>query len=462
MKNLILRYIILIIYSILISIQSYAQIITTVVGNATLATGYSGDGGQATSAQLNYPQGIAFDSFNNMYIADYGNNVIRKVTTGNIISTFAGNYTLGIGYSGDGGQATSAQLDSPTGITFDASGNMYIVVGKVIRKVTTGGIISTVAGNNSLIVGYSGDGGIATSAQLYSPNDIAFDASGNMYISDFGNNVIRKVDAITNIISTVVGNYALGTGYSGDGGLATSAQLYHPEGIAFDASGNMYIADQYNQVIRKVTTGGIISTVAGNYSLGSGYSGDGAIATSAQLSSPHDIAFDSNDNMYIVDNSNSVIRRVDAITGIITTIAGNYILGATYKGDGGLATAAALKYPSFIAFDSFNNMFIADYGNNVIRKVSASVITTKIQPATTIENELIIYPNPNNGNFELRTNNYELGLIQIRNSLGELIYSNQPIQKSILINLSQLNNGAYFVSSNGTNEPIYQKIIVNK
>ena len=343
---------------------STGGVISTVAGNGT--GGYSGDGAAAASAKLNGPSGVVVDGSGNIYIADGGNNVIRKVSTSGDISTVAGNGTLG--YSGDGGAATSAQFIT-IDVAVDGSGNIYIVDNNnnVIRKVSTSGVISTVAGNGT--GGYSGDGAAATSAKLQYPTGVAVDGSGNIYIADFNNNRIRKVST-SGVISTVAGN---GTaGYSGDGGAATSAQLFQPFGVAVDGSGNIYIAEQGNNVIRKVSTSGIISTVAGNGT--AGYSGDGAAATSAQLNIPHGVAVDGSGNIYIVDLNNQVIRKVNT-SGTISTVAGNGSPG--YSGDGGAATSAQLNVPFGVAVDGSGNIYIADKNNFVLRKVNTSgVIST--------------------------------------------------------------------------------------
>jgi len=278
------------------------------------------------------------------------------MTAGNIY-TVAGNHALGHGYSGDGGAATSAKLYFPIGITVDSSSNLYIAdtINNVVRKVDTIGNISTVAGNHGLGAGYSGDGGAATSAQLRYPAGVAADSSGNVYIAEKNNNVIRKVDATTGNISTVAGNQGLGQGYSGDGAVATSAQLRFPMDVAVDSSGSLVVADTANNVVRIVPhssgtyfgivmTAGNIYTVAGNNALGQGYSGDGAAAINAQLKQPNAVSIDSTGQIYISDRGNMVIRKVD-LTGNISTVAGNNGLGAGFSGDGAAATSAQINNP---------------------------------------------------------------------------------------------------------------------
>ncbi|WP_247233359.1 MopE-related protein, partial [Telluribacter sp. SYSU D00476] len=339
--------------------------ISTVAGNGTAR--YSGDGGLATSASLWSPIGVAVDAAGNLYIADLNNYRIRRVSASDgTISTVAGNGT--VGYGGDGGLATSASFRDLSGVAVDAIGNIYIadILNHRIRRVSASdGTISTVAGTGTQ--GYSGDGGLATSASLWSPRNVAVDAAGNLYIADQSNQRIRRVSASDGTISTVAGN---GTAsYGGDGGLATSASLYYPSDVAVDAIGNIYIADQSNQRIRRVSASdGTISTVAGNGTYG--YSGDGGPATSASLATPRYIAVDAAGNLYIADLNNYRIRRVSASDGTISTVAGNGTAG--YGGDGGLATSATLGNPGGVAVDAAGNLYIADQSNQRIRRVSAS------------------------------------------------------------------------------------------
>jgi trimeric autotransporter adhesin len=333
--------------------------INTIVGNGT--AGYSGDGGPAGNAELNNPSGIAVDAAGNLYIADPANNRVREVMAGaGIISTIAGNGTAG--YSGDGGPATSAELQSPVGVAVDSAGNLYIADqgNNVIRKVATNGTITTVAGNNA--EGYSGDNGQATNATLYAPAGVALDSADNLYIADAGNNRIRLVNT-TGTITTFAGN---GTaGYSGDNGPAAAATLNKPSALVEDAKNNLYLADTGNSVIRLVNTTGTITTIAGNGT--AGYSGDNGQATNATLNAPYGLQVDSSGNLYIADTKNNVIRLVNA-AGNITTIAGNGAPG--FSGDGGPATDAILNSPIGIVFGSQGSLDVSDEGNGRVRELN--------------------------------------------------------------------------------------------
>lgn len=330
--------------------------IFTIAGSGN--PGYSGDGGQATAAELYGPSGVALDANGNIYIADGSNERIRKMNlaTG-IITTFAGIGTMG--FSGDGGPAINAEFNTPSSITFDDSGNVYFSdqANFRIRKINNLGIITTIAGSG--IAGKAGDGGPATDAEL-SPlvNQIALDNKGNIYIAGY-RPVVRMVNT-SGIITTFAGN---GTkGYSGDGGPATSAELYQCRGVAADKAGNVYIADVRACVVRKVNTSGIITTFAGNGT--SGYSGDGGAATDAELQGPVGLVFDNKGNLYIDDIL--YIREVNT-NGIISTVAGNGVVG--YSGDGEPATNADIAPSPGIAVDTTGNIYMADYTVERVREV---------------------------------------------------------------------------------------------
>ena len=352
------------------------NIIITYAG--TGVAGYSGDGGAATSAQLNAPTGIFVDTHGNLYIADQQR--IRMVNSVGIITTFAGTGT--IGNSGDGGAATSAQFNNPSGMSADISGgNIYIADrdNSKIRMVNSAGIITTFAGTG--VAGSSGDGGAATSAQLHGPTGVTVDNNGNLYIVDPNNRKIRMVTS-TGIMTTFAGTGVAGS--SGDGGKATSAQLNGPSGVGTDSSGNVYIVDNGNNKIRMVTSTGIITTFAGTGTLG--YSGDGGSATSAELCEPQCVATDVSGNVYISDYGNNDIRLVTS-TGIITTFAGGNGMtysGAGNSGDGGVATSAKLFNPLGVAVDIHGNVYISDHVNNKIRMVFQPQPTTQVVYVTNI------------------------------------------------------------------------------
>jgi hypothetical protein len=332
------------------------NIITTVAGNGN--DGSSGDGGAATNAAF-YAGGVAVDGSGNLFIADSVNDRVRKVAANGMITTVAGNGTSGHG--GDGGPATNASLFNPSALAVDALGNLFIAdsANQCIRQVGTNGLITTVAGNGS--EGYGGDGGPATNASLSYPGGVAVDALGNLFIADENNNRIRQVGT-NGLMATVAGN---GTnGYFGDGGPATNASLANPAGVAVDLPGNLFIADGGNKRIRKLGTNGFITTVAGSGA--AGYYGDGGPATNAFMESPTAAAVDPMGRLLIADAENHRIRVVDA-AGIITTLAGNG--GYGFAGDGGPPAGASLSDVYGAAADASGNVFIADTGNHRVREV---------------------------------------------------------------------------------------------
>jgi uncharacterized repeat protein (TIGR01451 family) len=339
---------------------------------ATLVGGAVNDGGLGLFGLLDQPSGVVRDNAGNTYVADTINNRVRKVAADGTIATFAG--TGVTGFFGDGSGATGAQLNAPQGLALDASGNLYIADTNNfrVRKVDGSGNITTVAGNGKCCSS-TGDGGAATNAQIGTPYGLAVDASGNLFISDTENSVVRKVDGSGNI-TTVAGN---GTyGYAGDGGPATKAEMRDPWGLAVDASGNLYIADRYNLRIRMVSTSGTITTVAGNGNCC--YGGDGGRATSALLAYPTGVAMDASGNLYIADYSNNRVRKV-AASGTITTVAGDGVYG--YSGDGGPATGATFRYPYSVSVDAAGNMAVVDQNNSAVRLLTPA----GTQPVLTIQ-----------------------------------------------------------------------------
>ena len=343
------------------------------------------------------------DTAGNIYIADENNNRLRKVTASTgIISTVAGDGKEG--YSGDGGAATSAELNYPTGVTLDTAGNIYIMdyFNYRVRKVTVStGIISTVAGDGT--EGYSGDGGKATSAELGYATGVAVDVAGNIYIADYDNYRIRKVTASTGVISTVAGTGKYG--YSGDGEAATSAELGLPYGVAVDTAGNIYIADTGNNRIRKVTAStGKISTLAGDGT--AGYSGDGGAATSAELNGPSGVALDAAGNIYIADEQNERIRKLTVSTGIISTVAGDGTAG--YSDDGGSATSAELASPIGVAVDKAGNIYISTIGYNWrVRAVGGTGLSGFINPKYVVVG--VVYAPPGASSSVQYTNTTSVG-----------------------------------------------------
>jgi sugar lactone lactonase YvrE len=358
-----------------------AGVITTVVGTGSV--GFSGDGGLATNAQLNYPNGIAVDAVGNLYIADTQNNRVRKVTAAGVITTFVGTGTYG--FSGDGSLAISAQLARPCGVATDSAGNLYIADTENlrIRKVFPSGVITTIAGNGEW-EGISGDGRQATSVELYYPKDITVD-SGNLYIVDYANARIRKVN-LGGVITTVAGNGSLG--FSGDGGPATAAQLYNPMSVAMDSSGYLYISDSENDRIRKVSPAGVITTIAGNGT--NGFSGDGGLATSAALSNPDAVVLDSLGNFYIADFFNYRIRKVTG-TSFSSTYYPHVAIG------GGWSTLFTLINTN--ANTVTGNLFFYDtQGNPLTVRISSSSVGSSFPISIPVGGTMFLTVNPLNSN----------------------------------------------------------------
>jgi sugar lactone lactonase YvrE len=350
---------------LMLAAATWANAATKVI---TVAGGYAGNGKPATAAGIDQLSSVAMDAKGNLYVTDSGNCQIRKINSKGVIVKFAG--TKVCGFSGDGGPAASAMINSPSTIVFDGAGNLLFgdEGNSRIRKITPTGIISTIAGNGT--VGYSGDGGPATDASLYGPTSLFVDSANNIYITDAFNYVVRKIDA-AGVIHTVAGNNQ--PGFAGDGGPATSAQISYSSGIVADAQGNFYIADANNHRVRKVDASGSITTYAGNGQFGNG--GDGGPATGASLGGVRGLLIRGG-KLYITTSSN--VWAVSLATQKITIIAGDAGGFIGFNGDGKPALATTFQFPWGMSFDSAGRLLIADEGNARVRRIGGGKIVRTI------------------------------------------------------------------------------------
>lgn len=412
--------------------QGFSQYINTIAGNGVHS--FSGDNGLAVEAGIDSPVDVVVDRWRNVYIADANNSRIRKIDTDGIITTVAGNGE--IGFSGDGDLAVNAVLGRPCGITADSSGNIYFLDSDNfrIRKIDVAGIITTVAGTGTM--GYTGDGGPATQATIGSGNGIASDQAGNIYIATFHFHVIRKIDHQTGIISTIAGTGVAGN--FGDGGLAVNATFNYPNWVEVDHQGNIYVSDMNNNKIRKITTDGIIHNVAGSPFGVLGYDGDNGPATEALLHQPQDIAVDQYGNLFISDYDR--IRRVN-LEGKIITYAGNGTLGSS--GDGWLATYANIGCRAGICVDQNSNLYIAESYTHRIRKVNAYLAETAENKS--LEDNISVYPNPAKDQLTVENNSDEKCIFQLVDAQGTVIIE-KDVPDQIQVDISTISSGMYFIS----------------
>lgn len=361
------------VFALSTSLQAQVQRIKTFAGKGT--AGFSGDGWSAPEAELSGPFGVAVDVAGNVYIQDYYNSRVRKVNTSNVITTIAGTGVQG--NTGDGTLGSTAKI-SPSGVAVDKAGNVYIAdaLASVVRKVNTLGIISTVAGTGTW--GYSGDGGAATAAKLRQPYHIAVDGRGNLFIAEAGNHVIRKVDSLGKI-STYAGTAGV-RGYGGDGGPATAATLDSPFAVAADRYGNVYVNDFGNNVIRKISSTRDITTYAGTGTYG--YAGDGGLALFADFNAPKGIAVDTFGSVYVADALNNVVRKIDTF-GMVSTVVGNGTVG--FGGDLGPVNGANLHNPYAVAVDLRGNIYVADANNQRVRKTYSPVSVNTVTMGGTMQ-----------------------------------------------------------------------------
>ena len=371
--------------------KAQAQTITTIAGNGTM--GFSGDGGPATAAEMAAPNGICSDTAGNIYVADEINNCVRKISTTGIITTVVG---IGSGgFSGDGGSATAAELNQPTGVAFDVTGDMYVAdyMNVRIRKVDHAtGIITTIAGNGTAAL--AGDGGPASAASFSGPCCLAIFRQ-LLYVSDIQDNRVRVINLSTGIITTVAGNGA--TTYAGDGMPATAAHIVFPQGICVDTFGDLYIADNGGSIRKVDHSTAIISTVAGTWT--SAFYGDGGPATAAGVNGPDAVVVSKSGDIYLIDYQDNRIRKVDHITGIINTIAGDGSFA--YGGDGGPASASKIRDSRGMCLDPQGNLFFGDQ-TSVVRKIELYVADTTdttthashVGLLESTQQTVLIYPNP--------------------------------------------------------------------
>ena len=411
-----------------------AQYISTAAGNGV--AGFGGDGGWCLLAKLDDPGTIGFDGAGNLYITDVQNNRVRKVNTLGVITTIAGN---GIsGFSGDNGPATLAQLNGIQSIAVDAAGNVFIAEwgDHRIRKVNTTGIISTIAGTGTS--GYNGDGIPAISAKLNYPTLGTVDNVGNVFFSDYNNSRVRKINT-SGIISTVAGCGLIGD--SGDGGPATAAKLGGPTYLYVRPSGEIYIPDNIHSRIRKVGLDGVITAFAG----GGVSTSDGIPATAAYFGGTLSIAFDDSGNAFIPDPTYNKIRKVNT-SGIITTVAGTG--GAGYAGDGGPATAAMLNFPACVTWHSADQcLYITDNHNNRIRKFSYTPVV--VNEVKSSPHRFSIYPNPAREQITIGS---DVGIenVSIVNTVGLIVVKDNTVSgKESSLSVRDLSPGIYFVRVNG-------------
>ncbi len=427
---------------LLLSLSATGQTITTIAGNGS-SSGSSGDGGSALIATINAANGGAIDKFGNYYVAEVFSHRIRKISVDGIISTVAGNGSSG--YSGDGGIATNAKLNNPTAIALDSIGNIYIDDQNNfrIRKVDFfTGIISTIAGTG--VSGFNGDNIPATNAHLGGVEDLCIDYENNIYISDQVNNRIRKIST-TGIISTVAGYGGFSSTGTGDGGPATAATFNWLSGITTDKLGNVYVADYNGGKIRKISKSGIIISIAGNG--GYIFTLDNVPATSASFN-PLRITFDRNERLVIADKYNKRIYLVDGM-GIIKSIVGNGLGG--FSGDGGPASAASLDFPAGVVYDTCGNLYIAESNNRRVRKVTFNpeCLPLNVTDVNSELREVKVYPNPMLDELNVRSEE-AIQEVALYNAVGQLVlHGAGGGQRSAKLAVGQLPAGVYMVRVNG-------------
>ncbi len=445
LKFLVLSFIL----SLLMSLKLSAQIITTVAGITPygFAGSFGGDNGPATAAYLNQPVAVAFDSLGNLYIADEDNLRIRMVDTAGVIHTIAGN---GIGgFRGDDSDASYAEFCDMAYIRL-VNNCLYIpdICNNRIRKIDLStNVITTCVGDGTPMC--FDDTGAVSAVHVFDPFCVDVDYLGNLYYSNVCN-VVHKITP-DNQVYRVAGTDSV-TGFGGNGGPATAAILNHPNDVAHDQYGNMYITDVHNNIIRKVDEFGIITTFAGTGVYN--YNGDYGPATAAALNWPQGITCDGAGNVFFTDCDNNVVRRIDRNTNIITTVvgcgAGWDVDTGGFSGDGGPATAAKMYHPGGLAFDKDGNLYIADWLNNRVRKVTNVGVPLKARSVGKQSDDIIsVYPNPARNEVNIKTE--AAGLVQILDLTGRCMTQTIVHQTPATQNIAELPPGIYVVMFTDTN-----------
>jgi trimeric autotransporter adhesin len=442
---------------IAMSVTSNAQgIISTIAG--TGSAGFSGDGGAAVSAQLSNPSGVSADGYGNIFIADKNNHRVRMISTMGFISTVAGNGTMG--YSGMGGDALLAKMEYPNAVFVDHGDNILVTdffADCAYRIDGLSGIISNFMGHNSQ--GDDGDEGDGPLARMELPHGVWKDAAGNTFFADYGNNKIRKVDAGTNIAHTITGGHSM-FGFSPSGTPANLAKFNGINGVCVDNAGNIYISDLGNHVVRKIDASGRVRTVAGTGV--AGYSGDGGSALSATLRNPSGLFVNDAGFLFICDEGANVVRVVNINSGTINTLAGTGTAG--FSGDGGDANHAQLNQPSAVWQDATGVFYIADQGNQRIRMIAdAGYRSIKSNGVSNINaNSLNVFPNPTTGTFTVETATIpQNGSVEVYNVLGAKVYSQNITARQTTISLDQP-NGVYSILVKSNLGSTAQKIVIAK
>ena len=422
----------------------------TVAG--TTSSGYSGDGGSALSAHFNYVGGVARDAAGNLYVADASNNVIRKIAAGTGIITHIAGIKDSTSFAGDGGSATSAHLYQPVHLVLDGAGGLYIndrFHGRIRKIDLSSGIITTIAGNDT--GSYTANGVPATAARLANASAMCRDAAGNLYVGSVAG--IRKITP-SGQVYTVAGLVTT-AGYAGDGGPATDAKMMAPGGVAVDASGNIYIADRFNQRIRKVDAStGIITTIAGTGT--SGFSGDGGAATAANLWNPMALAFDLSGNLLVSDYDNNRIRKIDRITGVITTVAGTGVSADTcYKGEGTRSDTSCIAGNFQMEIDPAG---IKYFGNgNRLSKITPTPLDVKITLSSS--GTVTLYPNPAGDELTISMPKGAFNTYIVTNSIGREMMSIPITDIETKINTRILPNGIYHIRLMGRDGVVVKQFV---